>query len=42
VQQGLAANSTFVFEQGYRPGNYIAEVVQEGKQATVKLFKTGK
>jgi malonyl CoA-acyl carrier protein transacylase len=39
MKQGVAANSTLVVGHSYRPGVYVAEVLQEGRKATVKLVK---
>jgi hypothetical protein len=40
VKQGIAANGTIPIGHQYRPGVYYAEVLQNGKKATVKLVKT--
>jgi Leucine-rich repeat (LRR) protein len=42
VKQGLPTNSTIAIGHNYRSGIYIAEVVQDGQKATVKLMKTAK
>jgi uncharacterized protein YccT (UPF0319 family) len=39
VRQGIAANSTLPIGHNYKPGVYYAEVLQEGKRATVTLMK---
>jgi hypothetical protein len=39
VRQGIASNATVPVGRTYRPGVYVAEVLQEGKRATVKLIK---
>lgn len=39
LRQGLAPNTTLPIGHQYRPGIYYAEVIQDGKKATVKLVK---
>jgi hypothetical protein len=37
---GIAANSTVLVGQQYRPGVYYAQVMQGGKMVTLKLIKS--
>jgi hypothetical protein len=39
VKGGITANGTYSFGHHYRPGVYVAEVLQGGQKATVKLVK---
>jgi hypothetical protein len=39
VRSNITPNNTYNVGQTFRPGIYYAEVIQEGKRATVKLIK---
>jgi uncharacterized repeat protein (TIGR03803 family) len=39
VRQGLSANSMVTVGHQYRPGTYVVQVIQGGKQARIKLVK---